>query len=321
MNRDEAVRLLALAREAEWAFPSSSGRPVPAEPGERVTRLEAEREAFVEAAACLDQEGNHDAAVELAADIWRLWVLAGDDEGGRAFLAALLDDGAVTPSLGRALALYGDGLLAFRQGAIEESRQRNEAALETALAVGSPEAEALALLGLSRVAISEGGSEQARALAARSRALLDGLDPALGQAPLHMLAQATRSIGDHDEAAALFTESLALNRRLGDRGMIVVELHNLGHVEMHRGNVDAAERYFEECAELGGAGDPYDQAMVLLNRAVVAFARGNTTGAAGLLRRAESMLSEAGEAPAADDVAEMDRLRRQLDDASGSNGD
>lgn len=79
--------------------------------------------------------------------------------------------------------------------------------------------------------------------------------------------------------------------------MVVVELHNLGHVEMHRGNVEA---------------------MRHLNRAVVAFARGDRRTATGLLRSADATLAVAGEEPAADDAFEMERLRRQL--AGAANG-
>ena len=67
-----------------------------------------------------------------------------------------------------------------------------------------------------------------------------------------MQAQGTRFTGDFEQAAALFEESLALNRRIGDLGMVGVELHNLGHVEIHRGNIDQAERYFVECEPLEG---------------------------------------------------------------------
>jgi hypothetical protein len=61
-----------------------------------------------------------------------------------------------------------------------------------------------------------------------------------------MCAQATRLAGGYDDAAALFKESLALNRRIDARGMVEVELHNLGHVEIHRGNVDAVEDCFAQ---------------------------------------------------------------------------
>ena len=276
MTNDAAVNeLLSLARRARWTFPSSSGRPVLQNAPDWAVRMASERDALVAAARRLVERGEHAAAMELAASCWRAWILARDDAGGRAFLALVLDHGPGEASRERALALYGDGLLAFRRGELAASRARSAAALDAARTVGDREAEGLALLGLSRVDLSEGQSRAARSNAAAARALLRDLGPAYGQAPLHMLAQATRLVGTPDETAALFEESLELNRRLGDRGMVLVELHNLGHVELRRGDVEKAERCFVESAALAGGDDPDDQAMHLFNRAAIAFARGD----------------------------------------------
>lgn len=170
----------------------------------------------------------------------------------------------------------------------------------------------MAHLGLSRVAVDDGDYERARSLAAKAREFARAFDPAMGQAPLHLHAQATRLAGDYDEAAALFRESLELNRRIGDTGMVGVELHNLGHVEIHRGAADAAERYFAECAQLGSGEDAYSKAMTQLNEAAVAWARGDSDRAAELLARADAILDEGGIDPSSDDRFELDWLRRQL---------
>ena len=128
-----------------------------------------------------------------------------------------------------------------------------------------------------------------------------------------MFAQSTRMMGDYDRAAALFTESLELNRLIGDPGMVAVELHNLGHVEMHRSNVDAAESRFAECARAASTDDPYDVSMTDLNHASVSFARGDPVGAAELLHRAVSGLEDNGMEPAPDDAFEIGWLRDRLD--------
>jgi tetratricopeptide (TPR) repeat protein len=302
----EAQRLVALSREARWLFPSSFGYP-----GKDATveRLIPEQDAVVEAARVLVESGDREAAVELAANVWRLWVLSGDIAGGRAFLAGALDGGETKPSRARALALYGDGLLAHRQGALEDSRRRNDEALEAAEASGDDEALALAHLGLSRVTLEDGDHEAARKHAVRAREHARAVGPALGPAPIHLHAQSVRLAGNYDEAASLFSESLELNRQIGDQGMVPVELHNLGHVELHRGNVDDAERLF---AELGSPNDPYGAAMTHLNRAAVAFARGERDRVEPLLAGAESILEEAGMEPAPDDRYEIESLRTKL---------
>jgi tetratricopeptide (TPR) repeat protein len=313
MNRDEAERLLGLSRRAEWTHPSSLGSPVGEDVDPAVPELLAERDRVVEAAGFLVGEGEVENATELAANSWRLWMLARDIAGGRAFLGAVLDGVEAQPSRARALALYGDSVFAFWHGAADDLRARSEAALEAAEASGDPEALALAHLALSRAAWENGDYERARKLALQAREHARGLAPALEQGPLHTHAQSVRMLGDYEEAADLFIQSLALNRRIGDDGMVGVELHNLAYVEIHRGNVDAAEQHFAELAARESVGDdPYTRALVLTNEAAVALGRGNLEAARERLDRAETLLAENGLELFPEDRLEFDWLRGKL---------
>ena len=318
MTLDDAVRLLGLSREARWTFPSSSGRPVPREAPEWVERFLAEKASFVEAAHLLLASGHAQQATEIAANVWRLWILSRDIGGGHAFLSVVLDAAPPEPTRARALALYGDGLFAFWRGALDEARARNDAAVAAAQASGDPEALALAHLGRSRVALSDGDHALARTLAERARELARPRGEAMGQAPLHMCAQAAWAEEDLAAAAALFSESLELNRRIGDEGMVVVELHNLGHVEVRRGNVDEAERLFEECARHEKADDAYGLAMREVNAAAIACARRQRDLALDRLSRAEAMLSKLGVDPSAEDQSEIRWVRSQLSRPDGA---
>lgn len=248
-------------------FPSSAGRPF-REPDQ----------------ALLERRG------ELAA-------AARDIPGGRAFLADVLDH-AAPRSRWHALALYGDGLFAFWEGDVAASQARNEEALATAEEHGDAEALALAHLGLSRARLEQGDHERAREHAVAARGYAAQLGEAMGQAPLHMEAQAARLARNYDEAAALFERSLALNRRIDDSSMVGVELENLGLVEIRRGNVDAAERYF---AELPPSDDPYSR----LNDAAVAFRKGDVSRAGELLAQLDD------DAFATEDRVDLDWLREQ----------
>jgi tetratricopeptide (TPR) repeat protein len=272
--------------------------------------LLAEQQAFAAAARFLVEQGDQENATELAANVWRLWMVSRDVDGGRTFLAPVLDVGTAEPTRARALALYGDSLFAFWQGDSEGTRRRSEEALAAATAAGDAEALALAHLALSRVALGETDYRRARDLAVQAREHARGLAPALGQAPLHAHAQGTRMTGDYGRAAALFEESLALNRRIGDEGMIAVELHNLGHVELHRGNVDATERYFGELAQLGLGDDAYGRVLALLNEAALALARDGDAARPGeLLAEIEAILAESATQLAPDDEFELEELR------------
>lgn len=315
MIDEKARHLLALSRELHWAFPSSQGTPIiKSHPASQLVEQAAqERESYANAARVLLENGNEEGAVEIASNVWRLWEVARDIEGGRAFLAAVLDRGEKKPSRARSLALYGDSLFAFHQGKIEESRERSQAALDVAVAVNDREALTLAYLALSRVAIEDGDYAQSLTLAVKAREFARNLDPAMGQAPLFLNAQAARMTGDYDQAAVLFEQSLDLNRKIDDQGMVRAELQNLGLVEIHRGNVEAAERYFAESQKLGSANDPYGIAMTYLYQAMIAYTRGNRDESRALLQRAQSVLKEAKINAAPDDQFEIDWLHAKLE--------
>ncbi len=103
-----------------------------------------------------------------------------------------------------------------------------------------------------------------------------------------------------------------MNRRLRWR-MRIVELHNLGHVELRRGRVDTAERCFEESAALAGdTDDAYDLALRTFNRAAVASARGDNARAKLLLEQARAILAQGEIALASDDAREFEQLERQV---------
>lgn len=273
-------------------FPSSAGQPFRAPDAALLDRR-------VEVAARA-RELDAEEAAELGARAWRLWMAARDLEGGREFLAEVLSRPDAPRSRWRSLALYGDGLFAYWQGDIGASRARNEEALAVAQENPDDEALALAHLGLSRALLEQGDHEQAREHAVAARRHASQVGEALGQAPLGMEAQAARAAGDYDEAAGLFEQSLALNRRIDDAGMVVAELHNLGWVEIRRNDVDAAERCF---AELPRDGGDYSR----LNDAAVAFRRGD-------LGRARELLAELdADRFYTDDRADLEWLRDRVE--------
>ena len=127
MSLAEAERLVALSRETYWDYPTSYGRPVKwDEKQDWVDRLVSAQASFPDAARLLIENNHEEFAVSMAANVWRLWMLSRDMQGGREFLAIVLNGRIRTPSRARALALYGDGLFLHRQGKIDESLEKNE---------------------------------------------------------------------------------------------------------------------------------------------------------------------------------------------------
>ncbi len=95
MTELKARHLLAHSRELHWAFPSSQGTPIIRGhiTSQREEQAAQDRESYANAARVMLENGDGDGAVELAANAWRLWLVAQDVDGGRAFLASLLDKG------------------------------------------------------------------------------------------------------------------------------------------------------------------------------------------------------------------------------------
>ena len=317
MTLEEALQLLAQSRQIHWSFPTSQGRPVKWDaPEDWVREIVGKKQAIVEAARFLVDYGEYDMAVELAANAWRLWILSRDIEQGRQFLAEVLDESPGKISRARSLALYGVGLLAFRRGRLEESEKRNQEALAIAEQTKDPEGLGLAHLGLSRIAFEERDFERARSHAVKARELLKGLASEYGQAPLFLDAQSVRMLRDYEAASSLFEQSLALNRRIEDKGMVMAELTNLGRVEVHRGNADIAEQYFNEAERIAGTSDTYDIAMNLVNKAALAFLRGDQATAQSLLHRSKTPLKESGIELGPDDKYDIDWLTQKIDETS-----
>jgi tetratricopeptide (TPR) repeat protein len=275
-------------------FPTSAGRPWRTPDPELLER----RGEVAAAARGLDAAS----AAELAARGWRLWMAARDIAGGRAFLAEALDRPGAPRSRWRALALYGDGLLAYWDSDPAAARARNEEALAIAHELGDEEALVLAHLGLSRVLLEEGDHDRARQHAVAARRFASQYGETMGQAPLGMEAQAARAAGDYDTAAALFEQSLALNRRIDDPSMDPVDLQNLGMVEIRRGNVEAAEGYFARLPPATDAYIPYGQ----FNDAAVAFLKGDALRAQQLLAGIDDDVFFS------DDRADLHWLREQV---------
>jgi len=247
-----------------------------------------------------------------AAAHWREWFDSGDLEGGAArvheALAASADD---PPSVARARVLYGAHLFAFRRG--EPSRELAREALEAARGVGDVRGECEGLTGLARAALRDGDwDEVARYAAEGVRTARDAGEPAAEVAPLHLQAAGVRLSGDYDTARELYLQSVDLAERLGNERWKQMELHNLGWVELHRGDVDAAESMFAERNARSGV-DAYTDAWEELNTAAVAAARGDRAKARAHFERGKASLDELGAALDPDDQSELDWLASRLD--------
>ena len=247
-----------------------------------------------------------------AAAHWRDWFDRGEfDEGAARVAEALNAPGSDAPTIDRVRALYGAHLLAFRRGL--PSGLYAQEALDLARALGDVRGECDGLTGLAREALRAGDYQRVANYAAEGlRRARDGGDRAAEGPPLHLYAAGTRLSGDYDRARELYLESVALGDELGDERRKQQEFHNLGWVEIHRGDVDAAERMFAERDARSGL-DAMGDAWTELNRAAVALALGRRAEAVDLFDTGKRKLEELGAALDPDDQYEFDWLSGQLD--------
>src|SRR5260370_23015508 len=199
-----------------------------------IRSMNADVESFV-------VKGEDSSALEIVGRVWRAWIMSGSVEAGAAAAKGALDASGDSLDVWRARALYGDGLIAFRQGDNQRSRSRNEELLELAPRIEDVRGECDGLTGLARLALraSDYGAvvELAREARLKARAAADREAEA---APMHLEAAGLRLDNRYDEARRTYQDRPELSERLAKPPVAAMEQHNLGWVEIHRGAVDAA---------------------------------------------------------------------------------
>lgn len=123
---------------------------------------------------------------------------------------------------------------------------------------------------------TEGRAQLASVLTlAPDRALDDQLRAARAKA-LHGAAFLATQQADYEAGRALFEQSLAIRRELGDKSAMASILNNLGVITRYQGDYVSAQTYYEESLALyRELQDKWATAVVLCNLAIVAHERGD----------------------------------------------
>lgn len=210
----------------------------------------------------------------------------------------------------RARVLYLDGLFAFRQGDGARSLARNDEALAAARANDDVLGQCEAMTGLARLALRAGDYPRVVAISTEAYELARRAgNEAAQSAPLHLLSAGTRLAGDYVAARRWYLESLAMGERLGNPARISQEHRNLGWVELHVGNVDAAAAHLEAA---GPVTEAYGEAWTDMEQAGLAFGHGDRETARARLASASKALSDASIVLDPDDQSELDWLTAEL---------
>jgi tetratricopeptide (TPR) repeat protein len=210
--------------------------------------------------------------------------------------------------------LYDSSLAAFRSGATDQAARLADELVRTARAASDVQGEIDGLCMIARVGLRRADFPRVAMFAAEARNLAnDRNDRRLERMPLHLQAAAARMQGNFESARELYTESIALNRQLGEDRMVAAEHRNLAYVELHDGNAARARELFASSATLARAcGYEALEPYLLLDSAVLALESGDTTRAQEQLSEATANFEAAGQIPDPDDAAELEWLRGRL---------
>jgi tetratricopeptide (TPR) repeat protein len=265
-------------------------------PPETTTEISREAASYVSALEQLAAEGRVEEALRIAVRLAPYWIAHGMFGEGRSRLQALLDSaGDISPVL-RAQSLERLATLAFEKGEEERGRALCEESLATAQQAGDEIAVARAHGTLSRCSLMTGDLDSARRHARAAEQIHRARDDERAlDSPLHVLAYADYIAGDDEHARTGFEETLALNRRVGNRFAVARELTNLGSVETRAGNLERAHELCHEALRIAVDLDNSTLATYcVVNLAGVASANGDHERAARLLGAGEAMLATAG---------------------------
>ncbi len=259
------------------------------------TRIAAELENVWTALAWSKDGGQRqEAGLRIASSIFPFWYLQGFTREGQRWVEDLLEgmDAAAPPI--RAGAFIALGVLAFAQGDYERSVALCDAAHRFYAAEGDTRRSAEALGQQAVSMLHLGDLRQARVLGeaglAAARACQNQWAEGWSLCTLGIYAHLQ---GDYARANALYTESLALLREVGDAHGVRSQLANLANVARDLGDFERAGRLHRESLTISiDLHDTSGFAECFEGLAVVAAGQGQLERAARLFGAAE-MLREA----------------------------
>jgi hypothetical protein len=282
---------------------------------ELLERLAAERDNIRAALAWLDQQGDEEAMIRLAAGMGWFWFVRGLGTEGISWLErARSPRSAVAPRI-RAAALNWASVLTLPRK--DHAASTELAALSVRLLRESGDESAslaMALLGHGRSTGYSGDRTTGKVLLEEALAVARALDhPLFTGAALDSLAEFTFLDGDLERATILVTEALDLQRRHQPLWGTSFSLALLGEIALARSDLPAAGAYYGESMALAQAlGDTTFLGAGLAAIGTIAADMGEAEHAVRLLGAAEAMSQVAG---AWSFIAARGQNRRAIDTA------
>jgi tetratricopeptide (TPR) repeat protein len=217
-----------------------------------LNRLEEEHDNMRAALSWSIKHDEVELALRLGGALRWFWNMAGYYNEGRSWLEAALGKEGPASAEARIKALAGVGFLAVEQGDLERAEAAADEGLKLSTQAGSRSLGTADFMNISgEVARLWGEHQRAARLVQDSLALHQEAGDKPGIAwALGNLANVAGDRGDHEQAKRLYEEGLALSRELDGAELLGDYLINLGYESLLEGEPERATALNEEAAEL-----------------------------------------------------------------------
>jgi predicted ATPase/DNA-binding NarL/FixJ family response regulator/DNA-binding XRE family transcriptional regulator len=278
---------------AELAVGSENGLTGPDAPT-WTTRLEVAVPDLLLALHWAAESHDLDLGLDMAAALWRWWLLTGRLSLGRGWLARLLREAGPRHDERTGRAMCSAAVLAAENGDYHQAVRHAELAQDIFESVGLTERMAFAATVLASAHRYLGDNAAARRSFSAAMDLRIALGDRRGVAvAINNMALLELDDGDLERALELFERALAIKRELGERRSIAIGLANLADVLIRTGQWEAADRVLAEGAELA-SGIPQIVGTIRCNQGNLAAHRRDWPAAAEHFRAAIAASQAAG---------------------------
>jgi predicted ATPase len=302
-QRAHADWCLSLAKRAYDVCVRGAVQPV------WISRIVADDANMQTALRWLEQAGDVESWLGLAATLTPMWLLSGRPRQADESLARGLTRAESASPETRARALYWGGDRAMFRGELEEAAALGEQCRQIFAELGDVWGVGIAEQLLARVHWSAGNHERAEPLFTSALTAFQGTGSrdweALG---LVNMGEMALDLGQLDRAASRLSEALAMSRDLNDPWGVAIALNSLGLTAVEQDNYGAAAAHLVDALatwrELGV--ESTDFARWLESTALLAERTGATDAAVRLFRAAATHRDRSGQPHIRGDQSRID---------------
>ena len=213
-------------------------------------RLEAEHDNLRAALSwSLNDPRGADAALELAAGLWRFWEIRGYLTEGRQWIERVLAVKSDEVSATRGDVLTAAGIMAANQGDHAAAVRFHEQSLAIHEELGDLKSVQFALNNLANAAMHQGDIDRARELYERVASIIN-LNEASSAFVLVSLADVIDQQGDYAGARARYEQAITLMRTGPDVWPTAYALSSYGQAAARHGDVATAHDRYEQALEV-----------------------------------------------------------------------